>query len=349
MRICSNAVQLRNALKKIKPSKIAVAFVGDGWKRYVSPTNLKEIVLSPTLGSNPKAIEEIMDLIEPSNVYFLDNLHSKIYLGTESALIGSSNLSDNGFADSQHLEAGVVLSDSTSLEKLRSVFDAYKTSATSLYPTTERKKEKLRELVILWQSSIWHGLNPERGSGKSPVIAEYRSELDRIHIAWYRPVEVDYNEEKIGAVVPDANGLDPDDYFSETLFFLEEDSVEQGDWILCWYPRDDGYPRSNGNVRWIHVHHVVPNGVNHDTYSKLIGQAKNLFCPPPPFTLDSHTKSLIRDALTSDEFPQLLALDIALDDEASQLAPADAVVPRFLEYLRKAQQSAPVDSGDSSR
>ena len=57
MKICINAVQNRNALKVIKPTKIAVAFVGTGWKKYVSPKNIKEIVLSPTFGS-PKAIED---------------------------------------------------------------------------------------------------------------------------------------------------------------------------------------------------------------------------------------------------------------------------------------------------
>jgi hypothetical protein len=292
-KICSNAVQLRDALKEIKPSKIAVAFVGDGWKRYVSSAHIKEIVLSPTLGSNPKAIEEIMDLIGPSNVYFLDNLHSKIYLGKESALLGSSNLSDNGFANSRLLETGV--------------------------------------LIKQWQSSIWHGLNTGRGSEKSPAINNYRSDLDRIHIAWYQGPDINYNKEAINAVVPDAKGIDPDDYFYDALHFHEKDSLQPGDWILSWHCRDDGYPRKNGEIYWFHVHHVVPNGVHDDSYTKLVGQAKNLKCPTQPFTLDSRTKSLIRDALNSGKFLQLLALN----DDVWRLALADKVVPKFLEYVRK--------------
>jgi hypothetical protein len=78
----------------------------------------------------------------------------------------------------------------------------------------------------------------------------------------------------------------------------------------------------------------VPKGVKDDIYTKLVGQAKNLSCPMPPFTLDPRTKSLIRDALASYKFPQLLSLD----DEPWRLATADAVVPQFLEYLQKSQK-----------
>ena len=332
MKICINAVQNRNALKEIKPTKIAVAFVGTGWKKYVSPKNLKEIVLSPTFGSYPKAIEEIMDMIGESNVYFLDNLHSKIYLGNESALLGSFNLSDNGFSNSGLLEAGVILSAPASIEKLRSVFDAYKTKAAHLYPTPKSKKDKLRELVKQWQSSIWYGLNTEQESEKSPSITNYRSDQDQIHIAWYQPCDLNYNEEAICSVVPNAKGISPDEYFTDVLMFHEKDRIQPGDWILCWHCRDDGYPRKNCEIYWFHVHHVVPNGIYDDNYTKLVGQAENLKCPPPPFSLvDPHTKSLIRDALSSNKFPELLALD----DEIWRLTRADKMVPKFLEHLRK--------------
>ena len=108
MTICSNAEQLRNALNKIKPTKIAVAYVGAGWENYILLEHLEEIIVSPTLGSNPFAIEEIMNKLGAEKVHFLDRLHSKLYLGKQSALLGSPNLSDNGFSDSGNLEAGVV-------------------------------------------------------------------------------------------------------------------------------------------------------------------------------------------------------------------------------------------------
>lgn len=330
MEICTSAKQLREAIKTVFPSKIAVAFVGSGWKQYVSPSHLKEIVLSPTIGSYPKAIEEIMDSIGAENVYFLDKLHSKIYLGTESALLGSANLSDNGFSDSGLFEAGVVLTDTSTLAKLNVVFEDYKSRAKRLYPTAKSKKDKLRELMKQWQVASWNNLNTERGDKTPPTITDYKSDLDRIHIAWYQPCNLDYNEEAINGVVPDAIGVKPDDYFKDAFMFHEKDSVQEGDWILCWYCKDDGYPRKDGKVYWMPVHHVVPNGFHDDTYTKLVGQAKHLSSPPEPFDLDKQTKIAIRAALGSGKFPALLSLN----DDEWRLAPADKIVPEFLDHVR---------------
>ncbi|MDD5034665.1 MAG: phospholipase D family protein [Methylococcaceae bacterium] len=337
MRICSNAEELRNALNIIQPSRVAVAFVGSGWNIYVSPDNLKEIVLSSTLGSNPKAIEEIMKKIGPENVYFLDNLHSKLYLGEDSALLGSPNLSDNGFADSRLLEAGVVLNSSTSLRNLNAVFENYKTIATRQYPTPKSKKERLRKLMKQWQRSIWYGLNTKCDDENVPSIAEFtESELERIHIVGYLSDDCDYNYniEAITAVVPEAIGLDPEVYFLDWLNFYEEDPIEPGDWLLCWRYRQDGYPYGRSKAYWLQVHHVIPNGVsgvNIDPYTKLGAQARNLLCTAPPFALDARTQTLIRCAL---KLPQFFALR-SVDNNVWRLAPADAVVPRFLQYIRE--------------
>jgi len=336
MKICSNATQLRNALKKIKPSKIAVAFVGSGWKKYISPANLKEIILSPTFGSNPKAIEEIMNMIGENNVYFLDNLHSKIYLGAESVLLGSSNLSNNGFSTSGLLEAGVVLSGQQNLQKCDAIFNDYKVKAKSHYPTTKSKKEKLEELTKKWKTSHWYGLNTEKESEKPPTIIDYVSNIDRIHIAGIEVNPLVYNEEVINAVVPDTKGQVLDDYFADAIECFEEDSIQSGDWILTWLQRKDGDPYKNGNVSWLHVHHVIPNGVKDTVYTKLLGQANDLLCPPLPFILDKPTKDLIREVLASGEFPELLYLD---NGETWRFELADTVVPRFLEHLKKVAKS----------
>ncbi|OIR01266.1 hypothetical protein GALL_167380 [mine drainage metagenome] len=330
MRICTDSKQLRKAIKEVAPSKIAVAFVGGGWKRYVSSARLKEIIISPTIGSNPKAIEEIMDFIGAKNVHFLDNLHSKIYLGSESALLGSVNLSDNGFADSHNFESGVVLNDAANLELLNDVFEAYKASAKRLYPTEKSKKDKLQQLMKQWQIMEWNNLNTERDSNTSPSITEYKSDLDRIHLAWYQPAELNYNKKSINGAIPDAIGLEPDDYFEDALMFHEEDSVQKGDWVLCWQCRNDGLPYENGPMYWMPVHHVVPNGFCDDTYTKLVGKEKNLTPLADPFRLDKTTKKAIRAALCSGKFPAL----VSRNADVWRLTPADKVVPKFLDHVR---------------
>ncbi|MCX7109838.1 MAG: phospholipase D family protein [Proteobacteria bacterium] len=334
MKIYSDAKQLREALKEIKPTRIAVAYVGAGWEKYISLKHLKEIIVSPTLGSNPFAIEEIMRKKGEENVHFLDRLHTKLYLGENSALLGSPNLSDNGFSDSGKFEAGVVISESSSLKKLNDIFQGYKNQAINDYPTQESKIKKLKQLVKLWKIAIWHGVNTACNDEKSPSIGDYQlSQLNRIHIVWYRPGKIAYNKGVIAAVVPESNGIEPEAYFSGMLNFLEKDSINIGDWILYWHSREDGYPRENGSIDWMQVHHVIPQGVDDNPWTKLVCQSPKTKIRPiaPPFTLDTRTKSLIRDALNLGEFPALLCLNGAV----WRLAPADKVVPDFLSYIQE--------------
>jgi hypothetical protein len=336
MPIYSTAQELRNALVEIQPSKIAVAFVGNGWRNYVNPEHIAEIVLSPTLGSNPIAIEAIMLNIGEEHVYFLDNLHAKIYLGTESALLGSSNLSDNGFSDNGNFEAGVVLSDSESLGNLQAVFDDYKTRAAEQYPTRESKIERLRILLREWQNSITNGtisrnLNNNDRDNSSPSIGDYRSKSYSIHVAWYGDAEVIYNETAICAVVPEANN--PEDYFESANTFHKDDVVQKGDWILSWRANKNGFPNGRSTPIWLYAHHVILNGALDPPYTMLVGQAKKFQCPPPPFVLDERTIQLIRDALNTGIFPTLLRPN---DDRDWLLADADTAVPDFLSYLQDA-------------
>ena len=84
----------------------------------------------------------------------------------------------------------------------------------------------------------------------------------------------------------------------------------------------------------MHVHHVVPDGVIDQYYPKLACHARGMIFPRPPFDLDDRTIQLIREALTSDNFPALLSTQ-AEDIYHWRLAPADEVVPEFLNYIKE--------------
>lgn len=316
-------------MRHIQPAQIAVAYVGAGWKTFVSSDKLKEIVVSPTLGSNPKAIEELMRDIGHENVYFLDELHAKIYLGTDIAIVGSCNLSDNAMAEFGLLESAVLVDESRSISQLHHTFQNYKKLANDRYPTLEEKMERLRALTKEWNIALWHGLTKDLRVESS--LASYESKLDKIHISWYSTGNIEYDENVIGSVVPDARGVSPDDYFVQVLQFLEEDSIEPGDWILTWHCRNDGHPRKNGDISWMHVHHVIPHGAVDDTYTKLVGQANDLKAGKPPFPLTPVTKEVIRNAIGSGKFPELLSVD----DSAWKLGPADARTEKFLQFIRQ--------------
>ncbi|WGS51118.1 phospholipase D family protein [Paraburkholderia sp. D15] len=107
---------IQRGLRKISPSQIAVAYVGIDWKAYILPEKLQDIVLSPTIGTNPVAIVEIAEAIGWEHVHFLDNLHAKIYLGEHGAAVGSFNLTANGLSAACLQEAGFLVEDNLKKE-----------------------------------------------------------------------------------------------------------------------------------------------------------------------------------------------------------------------------------------
>ena len=331
MTIYSTATELRAALNKVNPSKIAVAFIGSCWERFLLPDNLKEIILSPTLGSYPYAIDQVIDQIGIDNVHFLDNLHAKIYIGANSALLGSCNLSRNGFSDNGNFEVGLIFSEEEDLQQLNEIFDTYKAEANASYPDATSKKKRLRKLYRQWQVSKESGTDSilvNNGEDVAPSILDWvPDKSERIHIAGWS-YDLTYNKEVIRAALPDVDN--PDDYFADQLSLLEDDKIEEGDWILSYQcTKKDGSPHQKGKIDWVYVHHVIPKGgecEDDHRYTKLVGQAKNRKFPHHPFVLDAPTKKLIRAALILPQFEAFYTEEL--------LASTAELVPVFLAYLR---------------
>ena len=334
MKILTEARQIRDALEEVEPTHIAVAYVGADWEDYISVNDLDEIIISPTHGSNPKAIESIMKKIGNENVYFLNELHSKIYIGSNYALVGSCNLTYNAMSGKKLLEVAILLDDDSSVSKLLGAFNEYKKLAEFQYPNFESKKKQLKELKEKWNTSVQHGLVTDNSG--IPELSEYCSELDKIHIVWYPGAEkVIYNEESANNCMLDTKGRTIEDYFREDYAFLEEDPIEPGDWILGWHITSKGCPSVKINfISWMYVHHVIPYGYAKtvdDPYTKLAGETDVLKKPNPPFNLDnSVTIQIIRDALMKPQFSALRRSRVHWS-----LAPADKVTPSFIEYIKK--------------
>ncbi len=329
MTICNTAEELRAALNEVNPSKIAVAFIGIRWKDFLLPDSLKEIILSPTLGSNPYAIQQVIAQLGIDNVYFLDDLHAKIYIGANSALLGSCNLSSNGFSDDGNFEVGVIFSEEKILQQLNEIFADYRNKANDLYPDAERKEERLKKSYRQWQVSKESGTDSilaNKGE-VTPSISDWiPNNLERIHIAGWS-FDFTYNEEVIRVVLPEVNN--PETYFYDGRSVLENDEVKKGDWILSYRCKKDGYPYSKARIDWIYIHHVIPKGAECEDdkrYTKLVAQAKNKNCPPQPFKLDDQTQALIRDTLNLPEFEAFASQEL--------LASTAELVSVFLTHLR---------------
>jgi len=315
MKLISGA-SIRKALQQITPTHVAVAYTGIDWSTYINQHKLQEIILSPTLGTNPHAVIQIVDRLEWENVHFLDHLHSKIYLGAEQAAVGSFNLSANGMSEEGLEEVGVVVKDQQILLELRTLFDRYKKAATESYPTTAAKKARLAQLREVWDRGI--ATKVIRNDSRLNDLTTYEpTAADEIYIscAWGN---LTYNEEVVSLST-----------IEDSLSFLEEDDVQPDRWILYWYANKDGYPHRTRAPKWMHIDEIVPGGAIDTQYTKLANKRTDRMTPHPPFELTDDIANALRAVLQSDLFPEFLGNRErwSLNDTLSRL-------PEFLDALR---------------
>jgi len=326
--------QIKKAIWQCNPIKIAVAYIGCDWDKYLQNINaLEAIIISPTLGTNPKAVENLARKIGWEKIFFLNELHAKIYVGHSTAVIGSANLTDNGLNGEKLVELCVEIEERTAHERIDKIFDEFKIEAQKQYLNTDSKKHQLLMLKNQLDKAQWHSLVIENKSEQKLSEFNTKTNLERIHIAWYQPVKkgyAHYDLKKIPIENPNIDDSAVDNYYT-SMYFLEEDDIQVGDWILCWQCNINGFPRKNGNIEWMQVHCVIEDAVRGDEpYTKFVGQANDLKTGTPPFKLDNNAKQIIRDALESGEFFEL----ISSDDSTWRLKPADKVTPRFLKYIQ---------------
>jgi hypothetical protein len=311
-----HGAEIQHALREVLPTRIAVAYVGIDWATYIEANLLKEIVLSPTLGTNPSAIMEIADQIGWENVYFLDNLHAKIYLGEAKAAVGSFNLTANGLSAEGLEEAGFIVQESRALAGLNALLESYKSQAAAMYPTPKEKLERVAALRAQWDRAVKTGAI--RNDAKSKDLPVYQSLApDEFYVCWVAG-EVEYNED----VVPMA-------MIEDAVSFLEDDKIQPDRWILCWHARNDGFPDERRKPYWLHVDEVLSNGALDEQYTKLAIE-RNDRCPlPPPFELKNGTVSALWTVLHSGLFPAFLG-----NVYPWSINPTLPQLPAFLEALQ---------------
>ena len=337
MKLLTTAKATRAAIRKIMPRRIAVAYVGAQWRDYVVPKGVEEIIVSPTLGSNPYAIRDLMRALGDDKVHFLDALHAKIYVGAKAAVVGSCNLSQNGMGDGGREEVAIELTDAATLRALEKTFARYKMMAQTQYRTRNAKETALEKLTKKWHLAVARDLvGDER---QVPTLTDYRVEPGKptIHIVWYIVDDMTWNLKAVRAAIPDID-KEPDDYFSNHMSFLEEDPVKDGDWILCWHAKRNGLPRTQRGdmAEWMYVHRVIPGGKDDEQYTKVAAETAKLKKPGEPFALNAATTKAIQKVLAARTFPVLLSHK----NDVWPLAPADEVVPAFLTAVQKEMRAA---------
>lgn len=303
--------ELCSTLAKITPTHVAVAYLGYGWDEYLDVPALAEIVVSPTLGSFPYALDDLLDAAEQHGfaVYFQPDLHAKLFIGGDACLIGSANLSRNGFAGGLR-EAGVYLAGTDSVKQARAVFESLKAGAV-----TDRKQQRamVSDLVATWQRARRHGLLPnEDGDRPEGTILDWKQGVERVLMAWYDPGEkLVLNKAPVRQAVPEMGDNNPQSYFKDSASLAEGDDVKAGDWLIMWPAKGDGSPDQRYHPYWLRVDQLIPNGADESEapYTQLAvtlpDSHESIQPATPPFQLDQPMMRLIKRLLDQDDYASL--------------------------------------------
>lgn len=269
---------IRDAVVRCKPSKIAVAYIGADWKMFIDDaTYLEAIIVSPTFGSNPWAITDLVKHIGWEKIFFLDELHAKTYVGESSAVIGSANLTSNGLGADGLVELCVEVNGNKTLSNLNAVFDNLKERAQRQYGTRELKKARLKELEKIWGAAIANRIVTNR-KNSAPDFTDFELLAeDHFYVLWYQPVECEYSDD-----VKAIESLMVDD-----IHFASTDKVEKNKWALVWRITDSNKPHKTARPHWLYIHEVFENGVIDEGYGypKCAIQRNDLDIPPYPFEI----------------------------------------------------------------
>lgn len=266
---------IQEAIGRCKPSKIAVAYIGADWNTFIPDADcLSAIIVSPTFGSNPRAIMDVAQHIGWEKVHFLDELHAKIYIGSSSAVIGSANLTNNGLSGEGLVELCVEVGAIEMLKKLDETFETLRRRAQKQYPTAEFKRARIRELEIVWGAAIANRIIRNKNNS-APAFSDYEPlGEDHFYVLWYQPDECEYSDD-----VKAIKSLMVDD-----IHFASDDKVEKNKWALVWRITSSNTPHKLVKPHWLYIHEVFENGVVDEGYEypKCAIERKDLGVPPPP-------------------------------------------------------------------
>jgi hypothetical protein len=279
--------EIQEAIKRCKPNKIAVAYIGADWGKFISEIdNLEAIIISPTLGTNPLAVRDLEKTIGWKKIFFLNELHAKFYLGQAAAVTGSANLTHNGLSGVKLVELCVEIIDKDAIKLMDKIFDDFKKKAEKQYKTTQEKESKLAELERTWGAAISHQIIPSEEDRHDKFIEFKLPRNDYFYVCWCN-----------GEVKHSDNIKKLEETIENELSFADSDDVKANKWILAWNMNQNNTPSKNLNLRWIYIHEVHEHGTEDNKYHKLIIQRNDKALPPHPFELTDTVKDAFKNAV----------------------------------------------------
>ena len=321
--------EIKQAIITCVPLKIAVAYIGADWKTYIPNSScLEAIIVSPTVGSNPRAIADLVKQVGWDKVFFLLELHAKTYIGKSVAIIGSANLTNNGLSGEGLVELCVEVNAEESLKKLNGVFDCLMERAKDQYPTMQSKKTRLEELEKSWGSAISGGII--RGKKSNDQSFENFELLGNSHfyIRCYQPGNFEYADD-VKAI---------QDLMKEDAHFDRNDKVEKNKWVLLWQMTNSSKPDGRVKPRWLYIHEVFENGIIDEGYEypKCAMQRNDMETPDPPFEITGDIISAFKKVVQEESVAKYLIPD---KEVVFTLAHSQKGIPLLIRGMKKSLES----------
>lgn len=314
------------AIRETQPTRIAVAYLGADWRDYlVNPENIDHIVISPTFGSNPRAILDLCEVLTWEKILFLDELHAKIYLGSKSAVVGSANLTANGLCGEALLECSAVLNSDADLHTIAELIDAIVSRAKQQYPTTEAKVKKVASLKIMWNKAFSANLIDQKRNRTNTIntIEKYRpAALDDFYVLWYMNANTKYSPELelIKSRICDE------------IHFHPNDKPLENRYVLKWCKNLDDSANKKTKLYWMYIHEIFKDGIRENNYSYTTAavQLKNIAVPPVPFEITENITAKFIELIDS----KRLNHNLVQSEENFQLKLTFEAIPALLAALQ---------------
>lgn len=287
--------QIASEVKKCQPNRIAVAYIGIDWEKYIpNPHFIEMIVISPTFGSNPNAIMDLSRKISWDKIFFLDELHAKVFIGERFAIVGSANLTFNGLSGEGLVECCTKVASEEALDYLNKFFDEIVVKAQKLYNTSELKLDRVAKLQHEWNSAVANKLITAKNNKVLSVKDFQLKSKKEFYVAWHTgenedvKYEEEFNSKNLKIV--------------DEMHFHPDDAPKVGCFILCWKKTEkDLVHRSS--IYWLYIHEVYDNAILGDEpYTTATVQIKDRICPPEPFELTPAVKNKFKEFINSKKF-----------------------------------------------
>lgn len=324
MRILEDT-EIQKAINNCNPSKIAVAYIGADWKDFITGADLLDaVIVSPTFGSNPWAITDLIKHIGWERTYFLDELHAKAYIGNKAAVIGSANLTRNGLSGEGLVELCVLVDEVNTIDKIHKTFADLKDLARSQYPTKKSKQLRLKELERIWGAAVAHRILQRENRNISSLSEFEPLGEDHFYVLWYQPIKCEYSDDikAIQSLVIDE------------IHFASGDEVKRNKWALVWRITNSYAPHKSATPYWLYIHEVFENGVINEGYEypQCAVQRRDMEVPYPPFEITPDVAAAFKKAINDKDIAEYL---IQNDKDIFSLTQSFKGMPLLIERMQK--------------